>query len=45
MDVLKRTEKLVKEKLVMLRFEIIIRSDELMEIRLHQLENNIYILF
>jgi hypothetical protein len=44
MDVLERTEKLVKEKLVMLRCEIIIRSDDLMEIRLHELENNIYIL-
>jgi hypothetical protein len=44
MYVLESTEKLVKEKLVMLRCEIIIRSDDLMEIRLHELENNIYIL-
>jgi hypothetical protein len=44
MDVLERTEKLVKEKLVMLRCEVIIGSDDLMEIRLHELENNIYIL-
>lgn len=44
MDVLESTEKLVKEKLVMLCCEVIIRSDDLMEIRLHELENNIYIL-
>jgi hypothetical protein len=35
------TKKLVQEKLVMFRAEVIIRPDHLMEILLHELKNNI----
>ena len=44
MYVLESTKKLVQEKLVMFRGEVIIRLDHLMEIRLHKLKNNIDIL-
>ena len=44
MYVLESSKKLVQEKLVMFRGEVIIRPDHLMEIRLHELKNNIDVL-
>jgi len=44
MYVLESTKKLVQEKLVMFRGEVIIQLDHLMEIGLHELKNNIDIL-
>ena len=41
MYILEATEKLIKEKLIMLRSQIIISLNNLMEIRLHELENNV----
>lgn len=41
MYILKATEELIEEKLVMLRGQVIIGLDNLMEIRLHELENDV----
>ena len=41
MYILEATEKLIKEKLIMLRSQIIISLNNLMEIRLHELENDV----
>lgn len=43
MNILQGSKKLVQEKLMVLRCEIIVRLYNLMKVRLHQLENNIYV--